>query len=361
METRSTSRSSRPRRSLPFSSAAPTQAGSRDRVDRRRLLLTTQFLFLLVAVCLLIVSSSGVAQLWILYALSFAGGVVLAIDGPARQVYPLDLVGTERAASAVGLYEVVQNLSRVLGPALGGVLIATLGVSACFLANAVLFLFPITALLLYRPDATPERIPKRSAPGHIRAGLGYVRSSPAILSTMLMAIASGMVFNAGVTLPLLATRVFHLGAAGFGAMFAVFGVGAVGGALLAAGGDPWPTGRRVRLLALLTGADIVLTALAPGAAAAFAGLALAGLLSIWFIALANTLVQVRTAPALRGRVMGIWTMAIPGMNPITGILAGATALALGPSRVRARRRGASPHCGARLENAGRRTALTSRQ
>ena len=145
-----------------------------------------------------------------------------------------------------------------------------------------------------------------------------------------MAVASGMIFNAGVTLPLLATRVFHLGPTGFGAMFAVFGVGAVGGALLAAGGDPWPTGRRVRLLALLTGADIVLTGLAPGTATAFIGLALAGLLSIWFIALANTLVQVRTAPVFRGRVMGIWTMAIPGMNPVTGIVAGVTAVALGP-------------------------------
>ena len=304
--------------------------GLADRVDRRRLLLTTQCLFLLVAVCLLVVSRTGVAQLWVVYALSFAGGVVLAIDGPARQVYPLDLVGTERAASAVGLYEVVQNLARVLGPAVGGVLIATLGVSACFLANTLSLLFPIAALLLYRPNSRPERARYSSAPGHVRQGLRYVQRSPAIRSTMLMAIASGMVFNAGVTLPLLATRVFHLGPAGFGAMFAVFGVGAVGGALLAAGGDPWPTGRRVRLLALLTGVDIVLTGLAPGAAAAFAGLALAGLLSIWFIALANTLVQVRTAPAFRGRVMGIWTMAIPGMNPITGILAGATAVALGP-------------------------------
>ena len=303
--------------------------GLADRVDRRRLLLTTQFLFLLVAACLLVVSVTGVAQLWILYVLSFAAGCVLAVDGPARQVYPLDLVGTERAASAVGLYEVVQNLSRVLGPALGGLLIATSGVSACFLVNALAYLFPIAALLRFRPDGRPEPGPVPGH-GHIRAGLGYVRRSPAIRATMLMAIASGMVFNAGVTLPLLATRVFHLGAVGFGAMFAIFGVGAVGGALLAAGGDPWPTGRRVRLLGLLTGADIVLTALAPNAPTAFAGLALAGVLSIWFIALANTLVQVRTGPALRGRVMGIWTMAIPGMNPATGLLAGATALALGP-------------------------------
>ena len=304
--------------------------GLADRVDRRRLLLITQLLFLLTAGGLLVVSVAGVAQLWILYVVSFAAGCVLAVDGPARQVYPLDLVGTDRAASAVGLYEVVQNLSRVLGPALGGVLIATSGVSACFLANALSYLFPIAALVLYRPDARPEPALPVSERGHVRAGLGYVRRSPAIRATMLMAIASGMVFNAGVTLPLLATRVFHLGAAGFGAMFAVFGIGAVGGALLAAGGGSWPAGRRVRLLALLTGADIVLTAFAPNAATAFAGLALAGLLSIWFIALANTLVQVRTAPSLRGRVMGIWTMAIPGMNPATGLLAGATALALGP-------------------------------
>ena len=304
--------------------------GLADRVDRRRLLLATQSSFLLVALCLFLVSVTGAAQLWILFALSFAAGCVLAVDGPARQVYPLDLVGTERAASAVGLYEVVQNASRVFGPALGGLLIATIGVSACFAATAASFLFPIAALLLYRPARRAAAAAVSADRGHVRAGLSYVRRSPAIRATMLMAIASGMVFNAGVTLPLLATRVFHLGPSGFGAMFAVFGVGAVGGALLAAGGGSWPTGRRVRLLALLTGVDIVLTGFAPGAAAAFVGLVLAGLLSIWFIALANTLVQVRTAPSLRGRVMGIWTMAIPGMNPLTGLLAGVTAVVLGP-------------------------------
>ncbi len=301
-----------------------------DRVDRRRLLLTTQALFLLVALCLFVVSATGSAQLWILFVLSFAAGCVLAVDGPARQVYPLDLVGTERAASAVGLYEVVQNAARVFGPAIGGLLIATIGVSACFAACALALLAPITALALYRPAFKPDPAVPGFGGGHVRAGLSYVRRSPAIRATMLMAIASGMVFNAGVTLPLLATRVFHLGPSGFGAMFAVFGVGAVGGALLAAGGGSWPTGRRVRLLALLTGVDIVLTGFAPYAAAAFLGLALAGLLSIWFVALANTLVQVRTAPALRGRVMGIWTMALPGMNPLTGLLAGVTAVVLGP-------------------------------
>ena len=304
--------------------------GLADRVDRRRLLLATQSSFLLVALCLFLVSVTDAAQLWILFALSFAAGCVLAVDGPARQVYPLDLVGTERAASAVGLYEVVQNASRVFGPALGGLLIATIGVSACFAATAASFLFPIAALLFYRPARRAAAAAVSEDRGHVRAGLSYVRRSPAIRATMLMAIASGMVFNAGVTLPLLATRVFHLGPSGFGAMFAVFGVGAVGGALLAAGGGSWPTGRRVRVLALLTGVDIVLTGFAPGAAAAFVGLVLAGLLSIWFIALANTLVQVRTAPSLRGRVMGIWTMAIPGMNPLTGLLAGVTAVALGP-------------------------------
>ncbi len=192
--------------------------------------------------------------------------------------------------------------------------------------------------------------------GRIRHGLRYVRRSPAIRATMLMAIASGMVFNAGVTLPLLATRVFHLGPSGFGAMFAVFGVGAVGGALLAAGGGPWPTGRRVRLLALLTGTDVVLTGFAPDAALAFAGLVLAGLLSIWFIALANTLVQVRTEPGLRGRVMGIWTMAIPGHEPSDGPAGRrrrAGLRAAGGVRTRRRRAGADRR--ARLGRARRRS------
>src|SRR5262249_7622139 len=107
-----------------------------DRVDRRRLLIATQGLFIALGALLAVASAAGAIQVWMLFAGALAGGCILAFDGPARQVYVLELVGSDRAASAVGLYEVVINASRVLGPAVGGILLATVGATACFAVNA---------------------------------------------------------------------------------------------------------------------------------------------------------------------------------------------------------------------------------
>jgi hypothetical protein len=145
-----------------------------------------------------------------------------------------------------------------------------------------------------------------------------------------VAAASGMLFNLGTALPVLATRTFGLGGGGYGALVACFGIGAIPGGIAAAYSKSSSLGRKVRMLCLITGAAVLATAYAPAAAEAFPLLILAGFLSIWMIALANTLVQLRPDPSLRGRVMGLWTMALPGFNPITGVLVGATTQFVGP-------------------------------
>jgi MFS family permease len=244
-------------------------------------------------------------------------------------VYVLELVGPERTASAVSLYEVVINASRVLGPAVGGALLATAGVSICFFANAATFVVPLVVLVRHRPSA-PARRGAAPPAGGAREGMRYSLRVPPIRACLLVAVASGMLFNSGVTLPLVATEVFHLGAAGYGALLAAFGVGAIPGALAASAGGAWPAGRRVRLLCLLTGIAVLATAAAPHVVLLFAGMVVLGFLSIWLVALANTLVQLRADPALRGRVMGVWSMALPGMFPVTGLALGAVAEGLGP-------------------------------
>jgi MFS family permease len=298
-----------------------------DRGDHRRILVATQTLFLSLSLALGLLVATGAVRLWLVYAIALASGCVFAVDAPARQVYVVELVGRERTASAVSLFEVIVNASRVLGPATGGVLIAVAGVSTCFYVNAASFVPPLYVLLRFRPRERPrETAPRRGA---LREGLRYVLGSPAILACVVMAVASTTLFNLGVALPVLTTKVLGLGSAGYGALMACFGLGAIPGALVAARAGAWPPGSRVRLLCLLTGVAVVLTAYAPDAYAAGVGMAVAGFLSIWFIALANTLVQLRTEPRLRGRVMGVWTMALPGMNPLTGITAGAVTQAAG--------------------------------
>lgn len=301
-----------------------------DRIDHRRALIGTQIAFIAVSTLLTVLTATGSIRIWSIYVFALAGGFVFALDAPARQVYVLELVGPERTASAVGLFEVIVNASRVLGPATSGVLIATLGVSWCFGVNAVSFVPTLYVLLRFRPDHR-EAVPGGDARGWtaIREGLSHVRHQPAIAYTMLMAVASGMLFNLGVALPVLATRSLGLGSIGYGGLMAAFGLGAIPGALAAGrtAGEPDP--RLIRLLCVVTGATVIATALAPAAALAFVLMAAAGFFSIWFIALANTLVQLRAAPRLRGRVMGLWTMALPGMNPLTGLLAGAVTQAAG--------------------------------
>jgi predicted MFS family arabinose efflux permease len=139
-----------------------------------------------------------------------------------------------------------------------------------------------------------------------------------------------MLFSLGVALPVFATRVFHLGGGGYGLMMSVFGVGALPGALLASAGPSQPTGRRIGALALATAAAVLGTALAPAAWIAFAGLAVTGCLSIWFIAATSTFVQLAADPGMRGRMMGLWTMALPGCNPVTAPCVGWVTQDIGP-------------------------------
>lgn len=311
---------------LPLLILGPYSGTLVDRFDRRRLLLLTQSLLMLLAVLTAILIATGVVALWMLFVLAAVIGSVSAPDQTARQVYVVDLVGTERLASAVSLYEVVLNISRVVGPAAGGVLLATVGVAACCALNAASYVQPLVVLLRHRPHhaaaAPAPATARKPPPGQLRAGLRYAWRNRPIRVSLFLAASSGLLFNMGVTLPLLATRVFHLGGGGYGLMMAVFGIGALPGALLASVGSGRPTGRSVGLLALATAAAVLGTALAPALWLVLAGMAVTGCLSIWFIAQANTFVQLAADPPMRGRVMGLWTMALPGTEPATSPFVG---------------------------------------
>ena len=298
-----------------------------DRLDHRRALIGTNATSGALALLLASLTASGAVRVWMVFVITVVSGVVLAVDQPARQLYVVELVGRERVQSAVGLYEVILNASRVIGPAIGGAMIATLGVSACFYTNAVGFVLPVLVLLRFRPDEHAVLPVARAA---VREGLRYVRRSPAVVACLLIAGASGMVFNLSVALPVLASKVFGLGGGGYGALMAVFGAGALPGGYAAARSGGEPRGRLIRLLCLFTAAAVVGVACAPHVVVGFMFMALVGFFSIWLIALANTLVQLQPEPHLRGRVMGVWTTVLPGLNPVTGVAAGAVTQLAGP-------------------------------
>lgn len=290
-----------------------------DRSDRRRLLLATQAALLAVATVLTVLSATGTLAVWNVLAATVLSGTATAIDAPARQVYVVDLVGADGVASAVGLWEVALNASRVVGPGLGGALLAGPGgATACIGVNAASYLMPLIVLLRMKPRAGgPAVRGRKAARGAGREGLRYALHSPVIRALLPMATASGLIFGMGVALPPLVDRALHQGGGGYGAMMAAFGAGGLPGALLAAA-RPEPTGRRVRVLALATAATVIAIAVSPAMPLALAGMAVLGLTSIWFIASANTLVQLRCAPEMRGRVMSLWGVAMTGTAPLTG-------------------------------------------
>jgi MFS family permease len=317
---------------LPVMLLGPHAGALVDRVDRRKLLIMTQLAFGLLAAAAAAIIAAGVARAWMLFLITALNGIVFGPDSTARQVYVVDLVGADRLASAIGLYEIILNVSRVVGPSLGGVLLATVGVAACCAVNAASYAIPLFVLLRYRPAhvAAAATGPQGRSSGSLLAGIRYAWRHRPIRVCVGLAAASGLLFNMGVALPVLATRSFHLGGGGYGLMMAVFGIGALPGALLTASGSARPTGRRVGVLALATAAAIAGTALAPALWLAIIGLAAVGLLSIWFIATANTLVQLASGDGMRGRVMGLWTMALPGAQVATGPFAGWVTQDAGP-------------------------------
>jgi len=319
---------------LPVLLLSPYAGALVDRVDRRRLLIGTQAALGLIAAAAAAIIASGAARAWMLFLIAAATGAVSAPDATARQVYVVDLVGADRVASAIGLYEVILNVSRVVGPALGGALLATIGVAACCAVNAASYGVPLLVLLRYKPAAAAtaaRQLADRRRPAvSLRAGLGYAWHHGPIRVCLALAAASGFLFGLGYSLPALATRTFHVGGGGYGLLMCAFGVGALPGALLAGARHESPTGRQVGWLALATAAAIGATALAPTFWLALVGLAVVGCLSIWFIAAANTLVQLATTPGMRGRMMGLWTMALPGTQVVNGPLAGWVTQDVGP-------------------------------
>ena len=302
-----------------------------DHHDRRSILIWTQSLLLALSLVLYALIVSGAASYWPLIAITLASGSVNALDSPARQIYVLDLVGPERVAGAVSLYEVILNLSRVLGP--GGRRCAAGNLRSGglrarqrrHLPGAAGGAAPLPAG--GGQTAARFRAARAGRPSAL-AGLRYAWSQPLLRACLLTGASCGVLFSPALFFPLLATRVFHMGGSGYGLLLALFGIGALPGALLAS--RRRPSGTQVRVLGLLTGACVVISATAPALPVLFIGILGTGACSIWMVAAANTLVQLRAAPELRGRVMGAWTVALPGTIPITALIAGAAADLFGP-------------------------------
>jgi MFS family permease len=293
-----------------------------DRIDKRRLMVILQMAMGVQALVLGLLTVTGSVRLWEIGALAALLGLNNAFENPARQAFMLEMVGGESLRNAVTLNSVLVNVARVIGPAVAGLLIATVGEGPCFLLNAASFVAVVASLVTLDRGAIHPSPPSGREPGQLRAGLRYVRRTPELgVPLAMMALAGALAYEFQVTLPVMARQGLHVGAAGFGFMTAAMGVGAVVGGLFVAtkGRTGLPT---LVLAASAFGVVLLLAALAPNLPTELFALALAGGASISFMSTANSTLQLSAAPSMRGRVMALWFVAFQGSTPIGGPIVG---------------------------------------
>jgi MFS family permease len=296
-----------------------------DRLDNRRLVLGTQATSMVFSALLAVLVLTGNATLWLVYVLALLSSTAIVFDAPGRHALTFQMVGRDELPNAVALNAGLFNASRVVGPALAGVIIAVWGVGACFAINTVSFLAVLAGLLLMRPE---ELVPVRreGEPPTLMRGVGdglrYAWRSPQIrLVLAIVTVVSTVGFNFHVILPLLAAETLRTGPEVFGVLSAFFGGGALLGALLSAalGRASWKV-----LVAGTGGFSLALLALAPvGTVWLAAALLFAtGVCFTLWTSNANSILQLGAPDHLRGRVVSLYLWAFAGLAPVGGILAG---------------------------------------
>lgn len=294
-----------------------------DRFDKRRILLFTQSAFAAIAFVLWALVAGDRIELWMVYTLSFANGVAIAVDNPTRQSFYVEMVGEESLTNAVSLFSAAFTGARIVGPAIAGALISTVGIAVCFLVDAVSYSAVIVALILIRPAELFPQARSTREKGHLMAGLRYVwRTDELRRPLVVMAVIFTLSFNFSVLVPLLAERTFGGDAGTFGALSALAGLGSFAGALLMANRDARPTMRRFAVFAAAAGATQVLVAVSPTLDWALAAMVGVGATMMVFMITANTMLQLSSVPQARGRVMALYGIVFLGSTPIGSPIAG---------------------------------------
>ena len=308
----------------------PWSGFAADFFDRRKLLMATQAAMGLCALVLGLLTVTGVVQLWHVYVFAFLHGCAAAFDAPARQTFVSDLVGEDDLPNAVALNSTSFNAARMVGPALAGLLIAGVGTGWAFLTNALSFGGVLCSLTFLRTGDLHSNRRAGRAPGGFVAGFRYVWKRPDLRAILLMLFLIGTFgLNFPIFISTMAVTVFHADAGGYGLLASMMAVGTVTGALLAAGRE------RPRIELLVTGTAVfalgcTMAALMPNYWLFGAALVVIGVSALTITNSTNSLMQLTTEPAMRGRVMAIRIAIALGGTPIGAPIVGWVADRFGP-------------------------------
>jgi len=316
---------------FPVLMLSPVTGAVADRYDRRRLIVATQIASMLLALVLAVLTLSGRIRVWHLPVLASLLGVVNALDVPARQAFVVEMVGKEDLLNAIALNSSMFNSARILGPSIGGVLVATIGEGWCFLANSMSYIAVIVGLLLMRLEARP--CPPTSEPLSVRvaAGFHYVwQARPIRMLMLLLGLVSLLGMPYAVLMPIFAATILHGAPRALGVLMGAAGIGALSGALtLASRRGVCGLERWIAFSTAGFGASLILFASSRTFWLSAALLVPVGFGMIGQVASSNTLIQMVVPDALRGRVMSVYSMMLIGMAPFGSLLAGLTAQHLG--------------------------------
>jgi MFS family permease len=309
---------------LPFTGLAA------DRMNRRKLIMLTQTAMGLFSLGLGLLTVTGVVQLWQVYVFAFLFGAAAAFDSPARQTFVSELVSGPNLSNAVGLNSTSFNAARLVGPAVAGVLIAAVGTGWVFIINAITFAAVLASLFLIRPEELHLSTELPRKPGDFIDGFRYVMKRPDLKVILLMFFLIGTFgANFQIFLSTMSVSVFHVGASAYGVLSSAMAIGSVAGALLAARRD------KPRLSVLLVGASVfgvglALAAISPTYLLFALALVIVGIATQTFTTSTNSIVQLSTEPAMRGRVIAIMIAVGLGGTPIGAPIVGAVSDAFGP-------------------------------
>ncbi len=287
-----------------------------DRYNKRMLLIITQSVATLMALTLGLLALTGSVQVWHVYGVAAILGFVTVVDNPTRQVYVSELVGDQHIRNAVSLNSSVFQFGALLGPALSGILINAVGQGWSFLINAASCLVVVGMLIIIRPAARPGSIiPK--AKGQLREGLRYIQNTSEVAWTIVLVATIGLFgLNMPVILAAFADHEFGTGVSGYSLFNSLTAIGALAGALISARRRGQVRLRVLVSLLTLLGITVAIASIAPSVWTFGMVLILIGLLTLQFLTGANSLVQLTTAPAVRGRVMSVYLLVLLGGQAI---------------------------------------------
>jgi predicted MFS family arabinose efflux permease len=296
-----------------------------DRLDRRRMAAFSQAVPGMVALLVGLLVSGGWVQMWHLYIMAVVVGASGAVNVPARQVLVYDVVGPEHLPSAIALNSVTANVSRIVAPSLGGIIIRAAGTAVAFYGQAAFFALAVATTLMLRPltHVQPVRVPVVAG---IREGFGYVRRDETLSRLVMMNVIANVLIYPYVTMmPVFAKDLLHSGSAGYGLLLTGVGFGAIPGGLTAASMQGWGSrGKTMALAALLYMGMVLAFSFSRLFVLSFAILVAAGIGWSLFVTLNQTLLQLNLDDAFQGRGMALYSMA-GGLTPFGNLGLGAAA------------------------------------